>query len=118
MNKKGFTLVELLAVIVVLAILSTLTILTVNSILSSSQDTLSERQKEEIEKAAELYYLKQGNLEENTCVNISTLLSLGYLNGEKVLDPKTDEEMIGSVSITYNSNHYTYKYQETTCSNN
>ena len=53
--------------------------------------------------------------EDATCVNISYLISQGYIDGDEVKDPETKENMNGSVRITKNSNKYTYEYKENKC---
>ena len=115
MNKKGFTLIELLAVLVILAILAIITTVTVSSILDDSKGRLSERQKRNIENAAETYYLKEGMNINDTCVSIEELIQKGYIDRVTVKDPEDTEEMTGSVKITYASNQYSYKYQENSC---
>lgn len=115
MKNKGFTLVELLGVLIVLSIIMTILIVSVNGILSDSENKLSDVQKKKIEEAAEVYYLDRGMNENATCVNISYLISQGYLNGNEIIDPETKENLTGSVSITYVSNHYNYQYQTNAC---
>ena len=116
MKNKGFTLVELLGVLVILAILLTIIIVSVGKIISNSQDSLSNTQKRRIEEVAKQYNIERGNLDSATsCVDVTTLINLGYLEGESVIDPKTKAAMTGSVLITYSSNQYTYRYQETAC---
>lgn len=114
MKNKGFTLVELLAVVTILAILMLIVVLTVNPIISNSEKELLSTQKKNIEEAARVYYLKEGT-DDTTCVDVEELISKGYIEGNKVVDPETREEMTGSVSITYASNQYSYQYQEETC---
>ena len=115
MKKNGFTLIELLAVLVILAILAIITTVTVTTILDDSRDSLSERQKRNIEDAAETYYLKEGMNVEDTCISVEELIDKGYIDGVTVKDPEDTEEMTGSVKITYASNQYSYKYQENSC---
>ena len=119
MKNKGFTLIELLAVITVIAIIATITVIVTNKIIKNTKNTLLERQKQTIEEAARDYYLKEGmndNFDsKESCVNLSKLLSKGYLETKEVVNPKTKETMDGSVIITYNANQYNYKYQDTVC---
>ena len=115
MKKNGFTLIELLAVLVILAILAIITTVTVSSILDDSRDSLSERQKRNIEDAAETYYLKEGMNIEDTCISVQELIDKGYIDGVTVKDPEDTEEMTGYVKITHASNQYSYKYQENSC---
>ena len=119
MRNKGFTLIELLAVITVIAIIATITVIVTNKIIKNTKNTLLERQKLTIEEAARDYYLKEGmnaNFDsKESCVNLSKLLSKGYLETKEVINPKTKETMDGSVIITYSANQYNYKYQDTVC---
>ena len=115
MNKKGFTIIELLAVLVILAVVSLITTTVVSSILKDSKETLSKRQKENIEKTAETYYLKEGMNYGDTCVNVQELIDKGYFEVATITDPKNRSNMSGSVEIIYKSNHYTYKYNEELC---
>ena len=52
MKKNGFTLVELLAVIVLIGAIMTLAVIGVVNIINSNEDKVSESQKDEIEQAA------------------------------------------------------------------
>ena len=116
MRNKGFTLVELLAVLIVLSIIMTMIIISVNSVISSSERSLSKIQKEKVEEAAEVYYLKEGDMSKNSgCINVQALISKGYIEGSTVTDPETGLVMNGSVRITYEANQYNYNYQTNSC---
>ena len=116
MNKKGFTLVELIAVLVILSVVITIVITVVGPIISGSKDDLLVSQKHSVEEAAKAYYLKEGNLDlTDSCVSISKLIRKGYIEASEVLNPKDNEPMHGSVHITYSSNQYKYEYQDSEC---
>ena len=115
MNNRAFTLVELLAVLIVLSIIITITIVSVGKTVSDSSTKLSGIQKNNIENAAKTYYLKEGMNKNVTCISVNYLISNGYIEGTEVIDPKTNEVMTGSVSITYASNQYSYTYQDEGC---
>lgn len=124
MNEKGFTLVELLAVIIILSVLALITTISTNTTINNSRTKLTEIQIKNIEKAAESYYLKEAintsyydKEEIKSCVNIEYLIEKGYIDSSEIKNPKGDELMEGSVKITYKSNQYTYEYQETACTN-
>ncbi len=116
MKNKGFTLVELLAVIIILGLLLLITMISVNSILNSSKESLSETQKKRLEDAAEVYYLSEGMSRDSKCVSVEYLVWGGYVNSNEVLDPKTREPLEGSIAITYDANRYSYEYQDDECS--
>ena len=114
--KKGFTLVELLAVIVILGVLALITTMSVGKILKDSKNTLSDTQKSNVEQAAKAYYIKEGMSSNVDCINITDLISKGYVEGKEVLDPKTEETLPGSVKINAPATgQFTYEYQSTTC---
>lgn len=112
---KGFTLVELLAVIVIIAVIVSITTVTVKDVLKKSKSDLTDIQKKNIEDAAEQYYLREGMTKNITCVNVSELLEKKYFDATKIKNPEDSEDMTGSVKITEEANHYTYKYQDTLC---
>ena len=60
-TKSGFTIVELLIVIVVIAILAAITIVAYNGIQSRSRDTKRTQDVAQIQKALELYRVKNGS---------------------------------------------------------
>ena len=61
MNKKGFTLVELLAVIIIISVVITLVFPSVSSIISQSKNTVRDVQINKILDAAYDYTLKNTN---------------------------------------------------------
>ncbi len=115
MKNKGFTLVELLAVIVILSLLAIITTVSIGNIMSSSKNSLSDEQKKNLEESAKIYYIKEGMSSNVNCIDLSDLISKGYIESSEVLDPKTKKPMTGSIKITFEANQYTYEYQSKTC---
>lgn len=120
MNKKAFTLVELLAVIIILGIIALIAVPTVFKIIDSSKDELYNDQIVQIENAAKRWTVENAYEEKSYKVTINELISGGYLEGtknNKVLDPRDKSEMTGCVIIDYetNTNQYTYKYSDNNC---
>ena len=121
---KGFTLVELLAVILILSVLSLITVLSINPVLKDSKDGLSDIQIESIKESAAIYYIKHGvgiddfELDNpKDCIDVSELIESGYIENDEVTNPKTGEKILGSVKVTYNANNYIYEYQDNACTN-
>lgn len=118
MKNKGFTLVELIGVIVIIAIIAAISFQAINNRIKSSEKKLWETQENNIIEAAKKYMLDNSNLDEdhvNTiCVKVSSLQTAGYLENGKIIDPKTKAEVnkVGYVSIKYNfdTNQYNYYY--------
>ena len=77
-NKKGFTLVELLSVIVLLGIIITIGLFSISSIRKAILDRQYKNLKTEIELAAEKYYQDT----ESTIFYVQTLLDEGYIKAD------------------------------------
>lgn len=99
MNKKGFTLVELLAVIVILAVII---LVAMNAVIPQMENARKNAFKTEVEtfaKAAETYFANQALsnpsiLTSGGCVTVETLKN-GYVN-------KSDEKYVGQACIKSN----------------
>ena len=92
-NKKGFTIVELLCVIVLLGIIVTIGILSVSSIRESILDKQYKNIKKEIELAAEKYYSDTSY----ATVYVETLITEGYLKADNksmtITNPKDNTSL-------------------------
>ena len=101
---KGFTLVELLGVLIILAVVALITIPTVNNSILESKEKLYNTQLEEIKSAAEKWAYKNINLlpiKEGEVVTL-TLLTLKE-SGDLPLDirdPRNDELLPNDMMIT------------------
>lgn len=105
-NKKGFTLVELLAVIVVLAVIILIAMPSVmNSMAKARRNSFVIEANEIIKSAQTAYseYLMNGGSGSNICVPYSVLKEAGYIE-------KNDNKYAGSVLIqTSETGASTYK---------
>lgn len=119
MKNKGFTLVELLAVIVIIAVISGIVFPIITGNINNAKEKLHEVQVKDIESAAKKWGLN--NLDKLDKYHINDIyLSLtylkdnGYLEKEEILDPKTKEEFVGCVLVRYNFelNQYDYTYND------
>ena len=120
MKNKGFTLVELLAVVAILAVIALITIPIVTKTITNSKNSTSDRQKEQIEKAAQTWFIKEyGSLKEDETliVTVDRIKSDGYIEQSEIESIKTGNPMQGCVKITYRSNQYKYELVETEQSN-
>lgn len=128
MNKKGYTLVEIIAVIGLIAVICGLFILNFNR---KNNNQLEENYNNEIKKiisAADAYVMTNrtsndskyeiikytaANQDETFCyITLDDLVDDGFLNGIPV-NPKTNEEFIGVVKFTkLKDGTYDYKYVE------
>ncbi len=114
--KKGFTLVELLAVIAVLALIAAIAYPIVTGMIGDMKDTASESQKREIIESAKYWVQDNSGLLSDTegevyILSIDTLKSSGYLTNEKLRDIDTDKILKKAcVKITTQEHKYTYEY--------
>ena len=101
MNRKGFTLVELLAVIVILSGMSLIVVLSISSSLERRDEKECNEQKELAINAAKIYFSLNGSA---TSVNIGTLKSGGYFNEKSKTDRLNDNSTIsiGTDKYVYN----------------
>ena len=91
MNKKGFTLVELLAVIAILGIMAIIALPNVLKIFKSSTDEIMKNQETQVSDAAELYvkdyctrkisdeYICSNNYVSNNYLCLSEIQTAGYI---------------------------------------
>ena len=112
--KKGFTLVEVLTVIIIIGVIGLIAFPAVNSMIKDAREKLYNNQIEEIKLAAEKWSYDNIKLlpsNENESITL-TLLELkrgGYLPLD-IKNPKTDEPLSNGliIVITYKANDYEY----------
>ena len=111
MNKKGFTLAEVLAVIVILGIIITIAATSITAVVKRSKESALNRQIEYIESAAKNYYIS-ANYPDIGYVTVEELYKNGYLKEENINNPVNDEKIDGCIIIGYSSNQYKYNYSK------
>ena len=105
MKEKGFTLVELLAVLIILAIIFVISVPLMTEILDQSKNTLYKKQIDTILDASYDYSLKNINyLPEEDNVSYITLGELKYegLIDYDLTDPETNERFQDELVISIN----------------
>lgn len=115
MKNKGYSLVELLAVIIILGLIITISIPIINSSLSKSKEKALNTQIKEIIASGRKYATEHTNVlpdETNniTTISIELLKSEGFIDKDKIINPVTEEEMTGCVLIMYGVNNEEYHY--------
>ncbi|WP_413526865.1 competence type IV pilus major pilin ComGC [Marinilactibacillus psychrotolerans] len=96
-KENGFTLVELLAVLVILGIIVAIAIPAVGNIIENAEKSANESEQELIIDAARLYFIENDGNE----VDVDTLISEGYLENQG-----EDSDLTGTVTET--DGEYTY----------
>src|SRR5574344_737954 len=120
MSKKGFTLVELIGVIVILALLALLITPTVNKLLKEQKQKVYDAQMKIVLNAAKNYVAdKQDTLDISSSglvLSVSDLYNNGYLNKDKVINPSTNKEFKNCILVKWDDsyNQYNYKYVDCT----
>ena len=121
MNKKGFTLVELLGVVVILAIIIGIASAGAITISNRSRQKMYESKVEMILKAAILYYQDKKNELNKETVKVSDLLGQGYLKKDdsdgNALNPLDGSSLNKcEIKVTKHSNrYYAEQFNNTDC---
>jgi len=107
-NKKGFTLVELLAVIVILLAISVVAIPSISAGMERSKAKTNENKQKILASYGELYYSEHQN-DTTKCVPVSTLKSYFTLSDEETQDADGNEF---TGVIKYNNSKKMYEYKD------
>ncbi len=107
MNKKGFTLAELLGVIVLLSIISLIAISTVDKHIKEGKIKTCKAQEKNIIEGAKIWLIDNPNTQ-TAELTISELQSQGYLESD-FKNPMTDEDYKENTKVEITKNgKYTY----------
>lgn len=116
-NMKGFTLIEIMAVIILIGVIALISVPIVNNAINKSIEKAYEEQIDIIENGAKKYMAMGDNflsLPTNSCyVSLQELKDKGIIE-KKTTNVKTKKEMNGYVVITKKDKKYTYEYMEET----
>lgn len=106
MNKKGFTLIELMVTVGLLALMGVIIGVNITSILKSTQKNEEDFDKETIEKAACVYYSSEElNPSGSTNITVKNLIKSGLLD-------ETYQTENGKITITVNDNEKICSYNK------
>lgn len=118
MNKKGFTLVELMAVLAVIALLAVIIFPVVTGTIKDTKKDTKKMQEASVKEAATKYVADNvgtnlffSSTEET--VTLQSLIDNGYLKGD-FEDPTNGKKYnltASKVTITKNDNSYNYKIE-------
>lgn len=105
--KKGFTLLELLAVIVILAIIGVITTVLVFDIVNEAREKAYQNQIKIIENASQIYIGDKllNSQEISEYIFIEDLISEGYLKSNQI-------QLNGAVRIYFGEDSYEYEFVE------
>lgn len=114
MNKKGFTIVELLVTVALLAIISIISVISITSFINKNKENNYEILKNTILEASKEYVTdnRYGNIDSS--ITAQYLLDNHYITSG-LTDPKTGKNIdLNSVviTITYQNKNYTYEIKQ------
>ncbi len=113
--KKGFTLVELLAVLTLIAFIMIISIPIMETILYNSENKTRKAQVDLIVEAARKWSIKNVtdiafDEEGDYFLSLTDLKKTEFMDDKEIKDPSTKEAMNGCVYINYNENTNKMKY--------
>lgn len=120
-GNRGFTLVELLAIIIILGMIVITTYPAVGSIIEHGEEKAYNEQVKRIEESTLSYVSENINTvlpegTESAKIAIEDLRAQGFIKKSDVINPKTDQPMNGCVLITKDTyGQYKATYQENNC---
>ena len=114
LNRKGFTLVELLAVLVIMIAISSIAISSISAALERSKGNQNKQKIKLLESAAEVYVSEHKNSisDSDYCISVDTLLNGGYIDEDNIKDANGD---LFSGGIEINANDFTYNKNLSGC---
>jgi prepilin-type N-terminal cleavage/methylation domain-containing protein len=109
-KQQGFTIVELLIVIVVIGILAALVITTFTGIQQKARDTERQTDIKALQGQVEAYYAQKGNYPTRTNVNDSAWRSTNMkgLDAEAIKDPKNPTGTTPALAAAVSATQYRY----------
>lgn len=122
MNRKGFTLIELIAVITILGIIAIITVPIMYNSIKNAKEKMYEEQKLRIVDVAKKYALEnesviRTDLEENytQVITLTELKNNNYLEQKDIINPIDEEVMDGCILVKYtvSNDKFNYSYSDT-----
>ena len=102
LNKKGFTLVELLAVVVILLAISVIAVSSISAAIERNKEKQNNAKIEVIISYAKLYYEEHKNSETDTCIE------LYRLNLSDAEETNADGDLIKGTIRHENGSNFTF----------
>ena len=113
MNKKGFTLIELIGVIILLSAIALISVPIINNSIKNAKEKTYKGQIDTIIKAAKRYVIEVGpGNDAGFDITMDNLINAKLIEDDVIIDPRDDSNMINTLTIhvTYDSNSKSYIY--------
>lgn len=123
MNRKGFTLVELLATLTILGIIIAIGGISISAIMNNAKEKQFELLVSNIKSAVENYYQEctYGGSSCNYEISFQYLLDNGYISpnkDKKLVNPKTDGDITScKISYSFTGNKFVIRNEPPTNAN-
>ena len=112
LNRKGFTLIELMAVIAILVIIMGIALPNITSSIERSKQKQKDAKIQLIESSAELYFDRHSSSSKKNGVLVSTLISDQDIPGIEI-----EEICDNTCCVKYVTNKYVFKDNDSDCAN-
>ncbi len=96
-NRKGFSLLEVIAAVVILAVVAAATVATVAPMRAKSEQKLNEQQMASLNSMSQTYYLELGQFPPN---GVNSLITAGYLSNADAAAQAQNAKMRTSFTYT------------------
>ena len=115
MKKNGFTLIEILGVIVILGLISALIYPVINNVLNDNKQKLYDKQISNLEKIAYNWSIENTEIlpkEGTYFLSFGKLQEDGYIKESDVKNPLTDNDLTGCIQIKWSngSKQFIFEY--------
>ena len=115
MNRRGFTLIEVILVIVIIAILSLILIPNVMLFVDKNNVSMCEKLKDNIISSTKMYVNENKYELGFDCngvktITFQTLIDAGKITGP-ITNPITKKQVNGTVTVIYNCDSKTFSYE-------
>ena len=102
MKSRGFTLVEMLGIIIIIGVLAVIAVPIINVIIKSYKDNAYQKQISLLEEEANKWSIANtGYLPEKSgdiiFVNLEMLIDDGYITNTEIKDPRNNKDLNGSI---------------------
>lgn len=118
MNKKGFTLVELIGVITLLAVIVLISVPIITSSIRNTKEKTYQGQVNTIVNGAKKWVVVNGPKNDTSfTITLQELINAGLLEDDIVKDPRDDSNMLDNgacvfVSYSTSSSNYVYNFSD------